>query len=161
MMVPMDERRQRPTVNGTTCGHERPNLRSGRLLVQRERVALGDGPKSPPVMRGIGYSVGMRPRLLAFVILAVLLQAPLLSQNCIEAGQSRTEMTAVSSPSDNPGDSAGCADCCSSCLCCHFNGVMALAGASMSLPVTGFLSRSSCPAELERFLSPFDWPPRA
>jgi hypothetical protein len=97
-------------------------------------------------------------RTLALVLIAVLAQAALPAQTCIDTAQGPT--TTISHP-DRADDSGGGAECCASCFCCHFHGVMAFAALRVSLVVIEAWAPVWSPTALERYFSPVERPPRA
>jgi hypothetical protein len=112
------------------------------------------------------YPVGSRQlstsavfRIVATAMIGVLLQTMFLSANCMVITTDKAG-TSVEDSQQCPDGAERDAGCCSSCVCCHFAGVLNFNGLSLSLVANGFLAPNWNQPPHQSFISPFDQPPR-
>jgi hypothetical protein len=129
---------------------ERPVLRDDRQLFRPDSAMLWK------------MSRQAERRFLNTLILAViciLLQTALLCGSCPNSA-GYPSRAALEDPAGSGNAPDGDADCCASCFCCHFDGVVESAGLVARLAPSGFVPQNSPPAPLQPSAGPVPQPPR-
>src|ERR1700740_166387 len=97
------------------------------------------------------------PFIVAFVLTAILLQAVLITPDCVAIPSQRASV--LQRADDVPSD-ACCNGSCALCFCCHFTAITSSAAVNLAPGPPTLFEAAANPPLFERTIRPFDRPPR-